>query len=156
MTDINTLLVDAMNSEIEAKKFYLDASAKAQSNAGKKFFNELAQFEQRHFENVKKIIESRNENMEIELPDVAHDILSINSEVDGEFEPNKDEIISVINQAIEAEKKAQDRYKIIARIVDDESTKKIFEDLAQDEENHQKILEDEIYQLSNKGTIIWE
>ena len=39
---------------------------------------------------------------------------------------------------------------------DDTKAKKIFEKLAQDEINHQKILEDELYQLSNKGTIIWD
>lgn len=37
----------------------------------------------------------------------------------------------------------------------DEEGKKIFNNLALDEINHQRILEDELYQLSNKGTIIW-
>jgi rubrerythrin len=45
MDDINNLLIEAMNSEIEAKKFYENASEKAQSQAGKKLFNELAEFE---------------------------------------------------------------------------------------------------------------
>ena len=48
------------------------------------------------------------------------------------------------------------RYKKIADMFDEEEGKKIFHDLAQDERNHQRILEDEIYHLSNKGTIIWE
>ncbi len=38
----------------------------------------------------------------------------------------------------------------------DENGKKIFNSLAQDEINHQRILEDELYQLSNKGIIIWD
>ena len=35
MPNLETLLFEAMNSEIEAKKFYNDASNKAQSQAGK-------------------------------------------------------------------------------------------------------------------------
>jgi rubrerythrin len=58
--------------------------------------------------------------------------------------------------AIDAEVKAQERYRIIANLFDDEESKKIFFNLSQDERSHQKILEDEIYQLSNKGVIIWE
>ena len=78
------------------------------------------------------------------------------SEVEGEFEANKDEIVEVINLAIEAEKNAQNRYKQIAEMFDEKEGKNIFNDLAREERNHQKILEDEFYQLSNKGTIIWE
>ena len=82
--------------------------------------------------------------------------MSIKSEVEGEFEPNKDEIVTVINLAIDAEIKAQERYTKIAKLMSDEESKKIFQNLAQDERNHQRILEDEFYHLSNKGTIIWE
>ena len=52
-------------------------------------------------------------------------------------------------------KKAQERYSKIAEMLDEDESKKNFNDLAQDERNHQRILEDEFYQLSNKGTIVW-
>jgi len=82
--------------------------------------------------------------------------MKIKPEIEGEFEPNKDEIIDVIYLAIESEKKAHERYRKISNLFDDEKGKKIFDNLAQDEINHKRILEDELYQLSNKGTIIWE
>ena len=58
--------------------------------------------------------------------------------------------------AIESEKSAQTRYKKIAEMFEDEKVKNIFTTLAYDERNHQKILEDQFYHLSNSGTIIWE
>jgi len=156
MSNLEELLMEAMNGEIEAKKFYLDASIKAQSEMGKKLFVELAEFEQKHFEHVEKIIESLSNNLGFQDAKYVHDVPSVKSEVEGEIEPNKDEIVSVLALAIEGELKAQVRYKKIADMFDDEEGKKIFHDLAQDERNHQRILEDEIYHLSNKGTIIWE
>jgi len=156
MLDLDNLLIEAMESELEAKKFYEDASIKAQSQAGKKLFRELAEFEQNHYERVKNIIESRTNNMGIQTSDMTTQDISIKPEIEGEIESNKDEIISVLNMAIDAEIKAEERYIRIADLFDDEASKKIFFNLSQDERNHKRILEDEIYQLSNKGTIIWE
>jgi rubrerythrin len=156
MSDLDDLLIEAMNSELEAKKFYEDASIKAQSQAGKKLFKELAEFEQNHYKRVKNIIESRTNNKEIQIPDVTTQDIAIKPEIEGEIESNKDEIITVLNMGINAEIKAQERYRKIANLFDDEEIKKIFFNLSMDERNHQRILEDEIYQLSNKGSIIWE
>jgi rubrerythrin len=156
MSDLDDLLIEAMNSELEAKKFYEDASIKAQSQAGKKLFKELAEFEQNHYKRVKNIIESRTNNKEIQIPDVTTQDIAIKPEIEGEIESNKDEIITVLNMGINAEIKAQERYRRIANLFDDEEIKKIFFNLSMDERNHQRILEDEIYQLSNKGSIIWE
>lgn len=155
MSILDNLLIEAMNSEIEAKNFYNDASKKAQSQAGKKLFRELAEFEQNHYKRVKKIIESHNNRLEFEKTRIIKDKPKIHSEVEGEYEPNKDEIVTIINLAIDAEKKAQERYSKIAEMLDDDESKNIFYELAQDERNHQRILEDEFYQLSNKGTIVW-
>lgn len=156
MSDLNNLLIEAMKSELEAKNFYINASNKAQSQAGKNLFKELAEFEQNHYDKVKNIIESLENEIDINISAEEQNIKHIQSEVDGEFEPNKDEIVTVINLAIEAEKNAQMRYEKISSMFEKEESRKIFDSLAQDERNHQKILEDQFYQLSNKGTIIWE
>ena len=155
MSTLDNLLVEAMNSEIEAKNFYNNASKKAKSQAGKKLFRELAEFEQNHYERVKNIIESYNNRLEFKETRTKKEIPTIQSEIEGEYEPNKDEIVTIINLAINAEKKAQERYSKIAEMLDDDESKKIFHELAQDDRNHQKILEDEFYQLSNKGIIVW-
>jgi rubrerythrin len=153
--DLNDLLEKAMYSEIKAREFYLDASEKAQSHAGKKLFKELAAFEQNHYNKVKKIIESKNSG--IKIKESSSDVLKdFKSEIEGEFEPNKDEIINVLNLAIESEKEAQIRYEKIAEMFEEEVEKNIFNNMANDERNHQKILEHQFYHISNKGVIIWD
>lgn len=151
---VDELLVAAMNAEKEANRFYADASEKAKSQAGKKLFKELADFEQNHYDRLKKIIEDRNKGVNIgeDLP--IHEI-KVKPEVEGEFEPNKDEIFDIINLAIEAEKNAQSKYREIARMFEDTEAKAIFNNLAEEERNHQRILEDQFYHMTNKGTIIW-
>jgi len=154
--NLDELLEEAMNSEMKAKEFYENASEKAQSSAGKKLFKELAAFELNHYHKVKKIINDRNKGIQMEEQEISQHHSSIRSEIKGEIEPNKNEIVDVLYLAIEAEKNAQERYIKIADLFTEEEGKNIFKNLAIDEQNHQKILEDEIYHLSNKGTIIWE
>ncbi|MGQ9818286.1 MAG: ferritin family protein [bacterium] len=80
----------------------------------------------------------------------------ITPEIAGDFEPNKDEIIDVLIIAIKAEKDAKERYLKISRMFSDKDSKQIFINLSEDERLHQNILEEQFYQLSNKGLIIWE
>jgi rubrerythrin len=154
-TPVDGLLAEAMNSEIEAETFYAKAAKKAQSEAGKKLFTELANFEHNHFERVKAIVESRSSGAKLELP-VAHpELPEIKPEVAGEFEPNKDEIVDLLTLGIKAEKEAQARYQKIAEHLDDPEGKELFSSLAEDERRHHDLLEAQYYQISNKGLIIW-
>ncbi len=154
--NIKDVLIEAMNSENKAKKFYLYASSKAQSKAGKILFKELADFEQNHYNRVKKIIDNLTNDEKITCEEPCQEIPSVQSEIEGELEPNKDEIIDILDLAIKSEKEACQRYERIAEMINDEEGKKIFNVLANEESNHQKILEDEFYHISNKGVIIWE
>jgi rubrerythrin len=152
---VDNLLVEAMNSEIEAETFYAKAASRAQSEAGKQMFSELAKFEHNHFERVKAIVESRSKGMKMDIP-AAHPALpEIKPELKGEFEPNKDEIVELLTLGIKAEKEAQHRYKEIAEQIDDTEGKDIFSSLAEDERRHHALLEAQYYHMSNKGTIIW-
>jgi rubrerythrin len=153
-TKLDSLLTDAMNAEAEAKKFYTHAAEKAQSAAGKNLFNELAEFEQGHYDRVKKILESRSAGVKLTEAVPAKEI-PVKSEVEGQFEPNKDEIIKVLTLGIEAEKKAQAKYLEIANLAEDSETKNTFINMAEEERKHQSILEDQFYSMSNKGRIIW-
>lgn len=150
---LDGLLMDALNAEAKAREFYRDAAQKAASNAGKSLFTELADFEQGHYDRLKTIIEARSKGMKIETPP-AEDI-HVKSEVEGEFEPNKEEMTKVLTLGIEAEKKAQAKYMEIAQMFDDAESKNIFSDMAEEERKHQKILEDQFFHMSNKGKIIW-
>ena len=151
---LDSLLVAAMNAEVEAKKFYEGAAQKAGSDAGKNLFAELAEFEQGHYDRLKEVINTRNKGMKFEVH-VRSEEIPAQSEVKGQFEPNKDEIIKVLNIGIEAEKKAQTKYREIAKMSDDEELQSIFTEIADEERKHQRILEDQFYHMSNKGRIIW-
>ena len=153
-TKLDILLMEAMNAEVEAKKFYTEAAEKASSNAGRSLFRELADFEVGHYERLKKIIESRNKGLKIESPTPTEEI-PVKAEVEGEFEPNKDEIVKVLGIGIEAEKKAQAKYREIAKMFDDEEAKSLFNNMAEEERKHQTILENQFYSMSNNGKIIW-
>ncbi len=153
---VDELLLSALGSEMMAIDFYNDAAQKAQSQAGRTFFNEMANFEKAHFENVKKIILSRGQKSALAIYESNTKAKSIKPEVKGEFEPNKDEIIDVLIIAIRAEKDAKERYLKISKMMPDKKSKQIFINLSEDERLHQNMLEEQFYQLSNKGLIIWE
>ena len=153
-TNLDRLLTEAMNAEVQAKKFYAEAAEKASSNAGKSLFKELAEFEQGHYDRLKKIIESRGQGMKIQGPTPSEEI-PVKAEVEGEFEPNKDEIVKVLGIGIEAEKKAQAKYREIAKMFDDDEAKNLFNNMAEEERKHQTILENQFYSMSNTGKIIW-
>ena len=153
-SNVDDLLLVALDSELMAKRFYRNASVKAKSNAGRKFFQDLSDFEQAHFEKIQKIIEQREKGVKLES--LGHEpAIETKPEIEGEFEPNKDEIADVLILGIKAEKAAQERYRKLASIIDDPEGKKIFEELTEAEKIHQKVLEDELYSISNKGTIVW-
>ncbi len=153
-TRIDTLLTDAMNAEAKANKFYKEAAAKASSSAGKNLFSELADFEQGHYDRLQKIIEARGKGLKLTGITTPQEI-STKSEVEGQFEPNKDEIVTVLTLGIEAEKKARAKYLEISKMFDDDESKAIFTNMAEEERKHQSILEDQFYSMSNKGTMIW-
>ena len=156
MNKIDDLLNEAMNAEVKAQAFYTDASNKALSQAGKKLFKELADFEGRHYARVKEIIDIRNQGNSFNPPGGPELLPEVKAEIEGEVEPNKDEIVDVLNIAIAAEKDAQQKYRKIAEMIEEAEGKEIFNNLAEEEYRHQRILEDQFYHMSNKGLIIWE
>ncbi len=156
LSKVEELLLAALGSEIMAMEFYNKAAEKALSKMGKEFFSELAEFELSHYDHVKKIILAYNKNAKLELYKPMVLKKSVKPEVSGEFEPNKDEIVDVMNIAIKAEEDAMTRYLDIAKKMKDKETKQIFVNLSEDERRHRNLLENQFYQLSNKGTIIWE
>ncbi len=151
---LDKLLTEAMNAEEKARRFYADAANKASSQAGKKLFTELADFEQGHYDRLRDFIEERSTGKKTDRQEPARE-MSGGSEVEGEFEPNKDEIVKVLSIGIEAEKKAQAKYREIAKMFDDPSSQAIFTAMAEEERKHETILNDQFYSLSNKGKMIW-
>lgn len=152
--DLNKLLLVALESELMAKQFYERAKKKASSKTAKDFFQNLADFEQGHFNRIKRIIDMRIKSLGLDSIEPEGTEIIKKSEVEGEIEPNKDEIADVLMLAIDAEKDANKRYLEIANRIGDPAGKKIFDSLAEAERTHQRILEDEFFSLSNNGKFL--
>ena len=74
-------------------------------------------------------------------------------EADQGAEPNLDDVLGILNRAIDAESSAYERYKRMARDTDDPAGKDMFVKLAQEELLHRRILSDEFYHLNNRGGV---
>jgi len=69
-----------------------------------------------------------------------------------EEESRKDEVLEILNTAIEAEREAQNRYAELARQTTDPWGQQMFQKLAAEEGIHLRILNDEYFNIANQGS----
>ena len=145
----------ARDAEWEAHTFYLKAARDAQDQRAQDLFEQLAAFEQRHFEKLKELL-------------VNYQIGSFSEYAGMEFRDFKPGVppatipaerlqtaIDALQVAIEAEQHAHQTYLTLAEKTVNENAKKMFRRMAMEEEKHRRILEDQFYALSNKGVWAW-
>ncbi len=60
-------------------------------------------------------------------------------------------LIEALKIAIEAEEDARDRYKEMAKLAEDPETRLLFEQLAKEEQNHYKRLNDKLVAMKLMG-----
>jgi rubrerythrin len=147
----------AMEAEVNARDFYQNAVAKVSGERGRDLLQQLAEFEQGHFDKLSELRKSLTESGQyIEYGGIEFKKKVFNvTEVDGQMEPNKDEILDILKLAIDSEKSAKEAYLGLSGKVDDPKGKEMFRKLAQEEELHWKILNDEFYHISNQGVWTW-
>lgn len=146
----------AMAAEQEANQFYLTAVNKVSSEQGKDLLRQLAEFEQHHFDKLKELknsLEKKGEFIQYPGTDFIAPKGRIPAEVAGQIEVNKDEVMHILNLAIEAENKATRNYRNLAQVTTDPKGKAMFERLAEEELSHRRILSDEFYHIMNKGAV---
>lgn len=149
----------AMDAEKKAAAFYRDAVEKTGSQQGKLLLRQLADFEENHFVKLEELKQSLTDKGEF----IAYDGTSFGS-ITGEIpsgsgaalESNLDDVLSIINLAIEAETGAFKRYRDLAQATNDTRGREMFLRLADEEVLHRRILSDEYYHLQNKdGIWMW-
>ena len=64
-------------------------------------------------------------------------------------------MVGILGKAIENEKLAGERYRVLAAETSDPKGQAMFQDLSNEEMIHQRILEDEFFSLSNRGVWDW-
>lgn len=146
----------AIEAELKAKKFYLDAVQKTTNDRGKDMLQQLANFEHNHYmklTELKKSLQQDGEFIEYEGTEFEPYKGKVSSEVQGNIEQNKDDVLKILSMAIDAETKAYQHYKKMAADTSDPKGVAMFEKLSEEEALHRRILSDEFYQLSNRGGI---
>ena len=163
MTGKNVGLMEAiqiaMEAEAKANKFYSDSAKKVASEQGKNLLKQLADFEQNHYDKLKRLkksLEKDGKFIKYEGTQFKSFKIEIAPEGSRKIEPNKEDVLDILGLAIEAETKAHQHYNRMARETKDKDGKEMFEKLAEEETMHRRILSDEFYQIANSGGMwVW-
>ena len=142
----------AMEAEHKAHIFYKDGAEKSEHPQGKDLFLQLADFERSHYEHLKKLYESLSSSgnyINYAGTSFSKSKVEVKGEIEGE--PKKNEVLEILNLAIEAEREAQQRYEDLAGQTTDTSGQEMFKKLSEEERLHLRILNDEFFNLANKG-----
>ncbi len=144
----------AMGAEKKAAEFYADASKKVANERGKDLLLQLAKFEQSHYEALAKLKASLAAGGAFTpYEGTTFSPYRPGGEAAGKIEPHRDDALSILQTAIEAETEAYERYRSLAAETTDPQGKAMFLKLAEEEVLHRRILNDEFYYLSNRGGI---
>lgn len=159
----NLSLMDALTIAIEAEEraraFYTDARQKVSDPDAQHLLAQLAVYEQYHRDKLTALRESLSQAQgyiaytppDIALPQVSRGLEGGRTAK----EPNLNTVIDVLGTAIDAEEAARARYEDLARQTTNPDGKAMFQQLAQEEHLHHRILSDELYHLSNRGLWVW-
>lgn len=152
----------AMEAELKARAFYAQAAVEVQDPRGRDLLNRLAAFEHHHYQKLSELAQSLEERGEY----VEYEGQTMDSVTGLEYPAGKGEAAgtlldelgdeaAILAKAIENEKAAGERYRLLAEQTADAAGQAMFQRLTQEEQMHQRILEDEFYSLSNQGVWGW-
>jgi rubrerythrin len=149
----------AMQAELKAQAFYAQAAAQIQDPAGRDLLSRLAAFEQYHYQKLSELARS----LEQDGAYIAYEAQTMagvgpfqgSGEASGTRLEEMEDEAAILGKAIENEKAAHERYRVLAGQTEDEDGRAMFWQLAREEQMHQRILEDEFFSLSNQGVWGW-
>jgi rubrerythrin len=172
MTQALTLdqaLKKAMEAELQAAAFYAHAATEVRDPQGRDLLGRLASFEQYHYEQLVKLVESlqadghfvayETRGLSDFLPSGDAAKQPVPSVAAGEAAGTQVEklegVVSILTKAIANEKRAGELYRQLLDGTSDTLGQDMFRKLANEEMMHQRILEDEFFSLSNEGVWGW-
>jgi rubrerythrin len=149
----------AMEAELKAQAFYAQAAAEVQDPNGRDLLGRLAAFEQYHYQKLSELAKSLQKDgqfIEYEARTMAQFLPVVGrGETAGTYLDELGDVVSILSKAIENEKLAGERYRVLAEETADPNGQDMFRNLANEERTHQRILEDEFFSLSNQGVWGW-
>jgi rubrerythrin len=149
----------ALDAELKAQAFYARAAVEIQDPRGRDLLSRLAAFEAYHHQRLAELAQSLQEGgqfIEYETRSIEQfaPVLAGGETAGTELQGLKDEV-AILTKAIDNEKVAGERYRVLAEDTTDAAGRKMFRDLANEERMHERILEDEFFSLSNQGVWSW-
>jgi len=153
--DIKAVRV-AMEAEKNAYQAYARAAKQTKNPRGRDMFEQLSEFEMNHFKRLAEVLKSLKEKGEwvsyagtsLKKPKALKPVApSKGQEQTGDME--------ALQMAVKSEKKAQAYYRSMAELTKNPRGSEMYKKLAQEEELHEKLLNDQYYTLHNKGIWSW-
>jgi hypothetical protein len=149
----------AMEAELKAQAFYAQAAAEVQDRQGRDLLGRLAAFEQYHYQKLAELAASLHKDgrfIDYEMHSVAvfAPLVAAGETAATTFD-ELGEPVDILTKAIQNEKTAEERYSVLADSTEDTAGRAMFQNLASEERLHRRILEDEFFSLSNRGSWAW-
>jgi rubrerythrin len=146
----------AMEAEKNAYQTYSKAAKKTKNPKGRDMFQQLAEFEMNHYQRLKELSKSLQEKGEwILYSGTSFKKKSIPIKMEKPKGQEQLTDMDALKIAIREEKKAQAYYRSLAELTKDPRGKDMYKRLADEETLHEKILNDQYYNLHNTGVWSW-
>ncbi|MBN2809103.1 MAG: ferritin family protein [Deltaproteobacteria bacterium] len=160
MVECSKTVIDAialgMEEEKKASQFYAEAAAKLDGGPGKALFTQLSEFEIGHYNALKELKASlEGESCYITYESALLEPIGVEGGSVKLDEGTQKTIFDILTIGIRNEKKAGQAYRELAAEIEDPNGVAMFEKMAREEDQHARILEDQLYDVKNKGVLVW-
>jgi rubrerythrin len=140
----------AKQAEQQACALYSAAAQEATNPLVRRLFEHLAEFEELHYAKLVELEESlQDKGAFVKYEATEPPPMPAMSKVQHIEGVRKASAIKVMNQAMQFEAKAEERYRTMAEQTADPDGRKMFERLAKEEHDHYQILQTAYFDLSN-------
>jgi len=134
---------------------YTDAAQRISNPMGKELFENLAEFEKFHFEQLTALEISLEEKGEFINYEGKEFPIPPTFEIKAAQEPGTKSVMSIISAAIDLEKQAEEAYADLATQTTDPQGYEMFSTLSEEEHKHFRLLLDAYWTLNNLGVWKW-
>lgn len=160
MVECSKTVLDAiklgMEEEKKASDFYAEAAAKLPDGPGKALFMQLSEFELGHYKALKDLEASlTGDSCYITYESALLEPVGVeggNVKLDDDVQKT---ILDILIIGIRNEKNAGRAYRALAAEIEDPNGVLMFEKMAKEEDQHARILEDQLYDVKNRGELVW-
>jgi rubrerythrin len=135
--NIDDIIAYAIEKEVEAESFYLEAASQADFTGARQLFEDFAKEENKHKTMLEKLDKNQISSF---VPETVPDLKRSEYIIDMSYEKGMG-FADILRLSMKREEKANKLYLDLARKTDQSDVKKLFEKLAQEESKHKYGLE---------------